>query len=298
MPALLIACRAHVSPYRSPRASLKGGAMKRVLVTGANKGIGLAVVERLLSERSDTVVLLGCRSSERGAAAAATLLAREPSWAARLETLKVDVNDAAQVQSAAADVRARHGEACLYGLVNNAGIAGGTPAEIVDTNLRGVKLVTDAFASLVAPSGRVVNVSSGSAPMFVAECAPERVRFFRDASTTWAALDAAATEYVAACAAGEDALAALGYPRKPNPCARPCAAALANTSRLQKCCPMLTSCSCTDAPTRWFLKGFAERADDAAGCGLAACACERLLARLYCDRPDRAHDEGLWQVPG
>ena len=193
--------------------------MKRVLVTGGNKGIGLAVVECLLTERSDTVVLLGCRSSERGAAAAATLLAREPSWAARLETLQVDVNDAAQVQSAAADVRARHGDACLYGLVNNAGIAGGTPAEIVDTNLRGVKLVTDAFASLVSPSGRVVNVSSGSAPMFVAECAPERVRFFRDASTTWAALDAAATEYVAACAAGEDALAALGYPRKPNPCA-------------------------------------------------------------------------------
>ena len=175
--------------------------------------------------RTDTLVLLGCRSSEHGAAAAATLVAREPSWAARLETLQVDVNDAAQVQSAAADVRARHGEACLYGLVNNAGIAGGTPAEIVDTNLRGVKRVSDAFASLVAPSGRVVNVSSGSAPMFVAECAPERVRFFRDASTTWAALDAAANEYVAACAAGEEALAALGYPRKANACARPRVAA-------------------------------------------------------------------------
>ena len=145
----------------------------------------------------------------------------------------MDVNDAAQVLSAADALRARYGEACLYGLVNNAGIAGGTPAEIVGTNLHGVKRVSDAFLPLVAPSGRVVNVSSGSAPMFVAECAPERVRFFRDASTTWAALDAAATEYVAACAAGEDALAALGYPRKVNPCACPLPLAVQ--------CPGLTS---------------------------------------------------------
>jgi NAD(P)-dependent dehydrogenase (short-subunit alcohol dehydrogenase family) len=140
-----------------------------------------------------------------------------------LEVLPLDVNDAAQVQSAAADVRARHGEHCLYALVNNAGIAGGAAAAdvVIDTNLRGVKRVTDAFAPLVAPSGRVVNVSSGSAPMFVAECAPERVRFFRNAAVPWETLDAAAKEYVAACEQGEDALAALGYPRKPNPCAHP-----------------------------------------------------------------------------
>lgn len=203
-----------------PRASLRSGAMaKRIVVSGGNKGIGLAVVERLLTERSDTVVLLGSRSRERGEAAAATLLAREPSWASRLEVLPLDVNDAAQVQSAAADVRARHGEHCLYGLVNNAGIAGGAgdATVVIDTNLRGAKRVTDAFAPLV--TGRVVNVSSGSAPMFVAECAPERVSFFRDASVPWETLDAAAKEYVAACDKGEDALAALGYPRKPNPCA-------------------------------------------------------------------------------
>lgn len=221
MPALPATCA-----YRPARASLrKSGAMKRVLVSGANKGIGLAVVERLLTERSDTSVLLACRSQARGAAAAAELVARQPAWAARLEVLPLDVNDAAQVQAAAADVRARFGEACLYGLVNNAGVASGTPAEIIETNLHGVERVTLAFGPLVSGSGRVVNVSSGSAPMFVAECAPERVRFFRDASVTWAALEAAAAEYVAACAEGEDALAALGYPRKPNACALPARAA-------------------------------------------------------------------------
>lgn len=40
--------------------------MKRVLVTGANKGIGFGIVEKLLCEYPDCHVLLGARSAERG----------------------------------------------------------------------------------------------------------------------------------------------------------------------------------------------------------------------------------------
>ena len=40
--------------------------MKRILITGANKGIGLATVKKLLESYSDTYVLLGSRDLTRG----------------------------------------------------------------------------------------------------------------------------------------------------------------------------------------------------------------------------------------
>ena len=40
--------------------------MKRILVTGANKGIGLATVENLLQNHPDTFLILGSRDEKRG----------------------------------------------------------------------------------------------------------------------------------------------------------------------------------------------------------------------------------------
>ena len=46
--------------------------MKRILITGANKGIGLALVTKVLDAREDTSVLLGSRDLDRGAEAVVT----------------------------------------------------------------------------------------------------------------------------------------------------------------------------------------------------------------------------------
>ena len=40
--------------------------MRRILVTGANKGIGLALVEAILAQHADTFVYLGARDAGRG----------------------------------------------------------------------------------------------------------------------------------------------------------------------------------------------------------------------------------------
>ena len=52
--------------------------MRRVLVTGGNKGIGFALVRAILQSQQDSFVLLGSRSRERGQAAIDQLLVGKP----------------------------------------------------------------------------------------------------------------------------------------------------------------------------------------------------------------------------
>ena len=48
--------------------------MKRILITGANKGIGFATVKKLLESFNDTFILLGSRDLTRGKQALESLL--------------------------------------------------------------------------------------------------------------------------------------------------------------------------------------------------------------------------------
>ena len=48
--------------------------MKKILVTGANKGIGLGIVKKLLRDFPDTYLLLGSRDVARGEAAVREIL--------------------------------------------------------------------------------------------------------------------------------------------------------------------------------------------------------------------------------
>lgn len=78
---------------------------RRIVVTGANKGIGLAICRKLLTDAEDTFVYLGARDQNRGDAAAKTLVEANPVWGGRVAVLLVDVTNAASVQSAAATLR-------------------------------------------------------------------------------------------------------------------------------------------------------------------------------------------------
>ena len=108
---------------------------------------------------------------------------------------------------AAKEVERRHGAApSLYGIVNNAGIVGAPLADILETNTRGPKRVDDAFLPLLDPArGRIVQISSGSAPSCVAKSSEARRPFFVDPEVTWAGIDALMGE-----ALGAPDLASLG----------------------------------------------------------------------------------------
>src|SRR6266852_8293646 len=88
---------------------------KSAVVTGAARGIGFAVVQRLLASGAR------CSLWDNNAAALAAA-ATKLGDADRVHTAVVDVTDEARIAAAVEDVRTRFGTIDL--LVNNAGIAG------------------------------------------------------------------------------------------------------------------------------------------------------------------------------
>lgn len=139
---------------------------KQALVTGANKGIGLAIAEGLAE--AGMSVWIGARDRVRGEEAVALL--RDKGLDVRL--LAVDVADDASVQRAAATLAAEID--ALDVLINNAGIFFGVttpPSQIriedmkavYEVNLFGPVRVTQAFLPLLkaAQDARVVMMSSG-----------------------------------------------------------------------------------------------------------------------------------------
>jgi NAD(P)-dependent dehydrogenase (short-subunit alcohol dehydrogenase family) len=141
--------------------------VKRALVTGANRGIGLEVC-RQLAER-DFIVLLTAREPAKARSAAQKL-----GSIGTVEPLGLDVADARSIQKAAAEVANRYGYVDV--VVNNAGTnydtwetaenadIDGTVTQTITTNLLGPWRVCQAFLPLLRRSraGRIVNVSSES----------------------------------------------------------------------------------------------------------------------------------------
>ncbi|MCH4538637.1 SDR family oxidoreductase [Ochrobactrum sp. A-1] len=136
------------------------------LITGANKGIGLAIARQL--GVAGHRVWLGCRDISRGEMATHEL--RGIGVDAR--AVQLDVTDGASVSSAAQIVESEMGR--LDVLVNNAGLMFDRPPSLAeesidemqrmfDTNVFGVMRVTQAFLPLLRKSeaARIVMMSSG-----------------------------------------------------------------------------------------------------------------------------------------
>jgi NAD(P)-dependent dehydrogenase (short-subunit alcohol dehydrogenase family) len=184
--------------------------MRRILVTGANKGIGLAIARAILDEHEDTFVLLGARDAARGQEALDGLCATHVRWRDRTQLLELDVTSEGSVARAVESVAQKFGpKGVLYAVVNNAGVSSSDLATTVDVNVLGVRRVSEAFLALLDhDGGRIVNITSAAGPNFVHNCSQERQRFFLDQNITWSAL----RSFLDDCLAlnGEAAFAAKG----------------------------------------------------------------------------------------
>ena len=148
--------------------------MKTVLVTGGKEGIGKAICQILLERYPTVRVLLGSRESDRGNQALQDLeqICGNQRCQGRLDMITIDTSSDESVSSAANHVASEFHS--LYGIINSAAIFyTGSAEEVINTNYFGPRRVNDAFGKLLeCPGGRVVNISSGLGPMFVAGSAP------------------------------------------------------------------------------------------------------------------------------
>jgi NAD(P)-dependent dehydrogenase (short-subunit alcohol dehydrogenase family) len=138
------------------------------LVSGALRGIGLAIAERYLAEGAAVVLSDLTESADRSVTAVLERLGATASY------LRLDVASEDDWRAAEQEVRARHGR--LDVLVNNAGIdCTGAVEElelaawrrIMSINVDGVFLGTKTFTKLLSQSGQatrfgssVINISS------------------------------------------------------------------------------------------------------------------------------------------
>src|SRR5579871_1069399 len=141
---------------------MTAGAQKVALITGAARGIGLAVVKRFLAD-GFSVALLDIEGE---------LLSKSTSALGRPETtlaLTCDVSDAGAVALAMTDIEHRFGR--LDALVNNAGVAVFAPLmetsdadwdRVLAVNLTGPFLCTKAAIPLMRHhgGGAIVNITS------------------------------------------------------------------------------------------------------------------------------------------
>jgi NAD(P)-dependent dehydrogenase (short-subunit alcohol dehydrogenase family) len=136
---------------------------RAVIVTGGGRGIGQATARAFAAEGAELLVL------GRTVADLEDTVAQITADGGRAWLLPCDVTDEAQVDEAAARAAARWGRIDV--LVNNAGIDDDTPfleidrgrwREVIDTNLTGVFLMSQAVAREMAKAGAGVILHTAS----------------------------------------------------------------------------------------------------------------------------------------
>src|SRR5712672_2651121 len=135
---------------------------KAALVTGGSRGIGAAIAKRLAADGASVAI-----TYSRGAAAAASVVQAIERGGGKAIAIQADAADAESVKAAVEKTVAAFGR--LDVLVNNAGTAIPKTFEeatleemdrVIDINIRGVFVATQAALKHMKSGGRVITIGS------------------------------------------------------------------------------------------------------------------------------------------
>ncbi|XP_012687784.2 carbonyl reductase [NADPH] 1-like [Clupea harengus] len=187
---------------------------KVAVVTGANKGIGFAIVQGLCKAGYAGDIILTARNDKLG---------QEAVQQAKSEGFnnvlfhRLDICDQSSAEELCKFLEKNYGG--LDVLINNAGIAFkdsatepfGEQAEVsMRTNFWGTLWVSKALLPLLRPKARVVNVSSFVSKSALGKCSPELQAKFRNPDISEEELCGLMGEFVAAAQKGDHE--AKGWP--------------------------------------------------------------------------------------
>lgn len=140
--------------------------MKKVFITGANKGIGFATAKQLLQK--GFYVYLGCRNLERGLQALEKL---ESEGLTNTEIVQIDITNDESVKNVRVELGKKTDRIDV--LINNVGITGNMPQDarnasisefekVFNTNLYGTLRVIQSLTDLLEQSEEphIINISS------------------------------------------------------------------------------------------------------------------------------------------
>lgn len=138
--------------------------MRKVVVTGGSRGLGLAITQKLIGDGFDVIAIARRSTAELEATIQATTQDRP-----RLHFVPFDLGDIDRIPDLAKTLRSAHGH--IYGLVNNAAI--GTSGMLSNAKVQDIRrqielnttsplvLTKHMVRSMMAGGGgRIVNVSS------------------------------------------------------------------------------------------------------------------------------------------
>ncbi|KAJ9137390.1 Short chain dehydrogenase [Coniochaeta hoffmannii] len=180
----------------------------KVLITGANTGLGWQIAKKLASEHKDYHVIMSGRKKDAIEKAVADF---QSQGLTNVEPLVLDISSDESIANAAKAVAEKHGR--LDVLINNAGLTSdnGADAEtdfsrakwnmVFEVNVIGTAIVTDAFLPLLeksrAETKRIVFMTSslGSIGMLMDKSTVWRKSQFRIYSTSKSAVNMLMAQY-------------------------------------------------------------------------------------------------------
>ncbi|VDN55416.1 unnamed protein product [Dracunculus medinensis] len=176
------------------------------VVTGANKGIGYAIVKGLAQQLSNGVIYLTSRNEKLGKESFAKIVSElDDKKKHKIRYHQLDITDRKSIDNFAVYLKKEHDGFDV--LINNAAFAfnhnASEPAELkaritIGTNYYGTKQVCDILFPLIRSGGRVVNVCSQMG-VLDHRYSDEVIRRFTDPNLTTADIDNIIKDYEQAC---------------------------------------------------------------------------------------------------
>ncbi|CAK8678987.1 unnamed protein product [Clavelina lepadiformis] len=180
-------CKEAVKLIEGEGLKITMSSTKVAVVSGGNKGIGLAIV-RALCKKFDGDVYLTSRDSGRGQEGLKQI---QSEGLGKVKYHQLDIDDVGSITKLKDDMLAGYGGIDV--LINNAGIAYkvedtapfSEQAKVtVKTNFFGTLQASKILLPIIKPKGRVVNVSSMLSPMTLKKCSPDLQAVFRSGTIT------------------------------------------------------------------------------------------------------------------